>query len=72
MGKPASMEARVKLLESDLGRVAVLTRALIDACLKKGVVTQVELAELMKKADASRGRGIPSGTPLGGPPAGSA
>jgi hypothetical protein len=55
MAKAASMEARVKQLESDLGRVAVLTRALIDACLKKGVVSQVELADLMKKADASDG-----------------
>ena len=55
MAKPATMEARVKQLESDLGRVAVLTRALIDACLKKGVVSQVELAALLKKADASDG-----------------
>jgi hypothetical protein len=56
MSEPAaSLEDRVKELESDLGRVALLTRALIDACLKKGLVTQVELAELMRKADASDG-----------------
>ena len=36
-----SLESRVSNLEDDLGRVALLTRALIDAVLKKGVITQV-------------------------------
>jgi len=46
-----SLETRVSNLEDDLGRVALLTRALIDAVLKKGVITQVELAEMMAKQD---------------------
>jgi hypothetical protein len=50
-----SLETRVSNLEDDLGRVALLTRALIDAVLKKGVITQVELAEMMAKEDASDG-----------------
>jgi len=54
MAEP-SMEARMKQLEDDLGRVALVTRALMDACLKKGVLTQIEIAEMMRKADASDG-----------------
>jgi hypothetical protein len=50
-----SLETRVSNLEDDLGRVALLTRALIDAVLKKGVITQVELAEMMAKEDMSDG-----------------
>jgi len=50
-----SLESRVSNLEDDLGRVALLTRALIDAVLKKGVITQVELAEMMAKEDMSDG-----------------
>ena len=35
MAKPAqALEGRVKQLEEDLGRVALLTRAVMDACLK--------------------------------------
>jgi len=49
------LEARVTQLEDDLGRVALLTRALMDAILKKGVLSQVELAEMMTKADMSDG-----------------
>ena len=52
---PQSIEDRVKRLEDDLGRVALVARALMDACLKKGVLTQVEIAEMMRKADASDG-----------------
>jgi hypothetical protein len=52
---PQSLEDRVRQLESDLGRVALLTRALMDACLKKGVLSQIEIAEMMRKADASDG-----------------
>jgi hypothetical protein len=50
-----SLETRVSNLEDDLGRVALLTRAIIDAVLKKGVITQVELAEMMAKEDMSDG-----------------
>jgi hypothetical protein len=49
------LETRVAQLEDDLGRVALLTRALMDAILKKGVLTQVEVAEMMTKADLSDG-----------------
>jgi len=50
-----TLEARVAQLEDDLGRVALLTRALMDAILKKGVLSQVEIAEMMTKADMSDG-----------------
>ena len=50
-----SLETRMAQLEDDLGRVALLTRALMDAILKKGVLTQVEIAEMMTKADLSDG-----------------
>ena len=49
------LEARITQLEDDLGRVALLTRALMDAILKKGVLSQLELAEMMTKADMSDG-----------------
>jgi hypothetical protein len=52
---PQSIEDRVRQLEEDLGRVALVTRAVMDACLKKGVLTQVEVAEMLRKADASDG-----------------
>ena len=50
-----TLEARVAQLEDDLGRVALLTRALMDAILKKGLLSQIELAEMMTKADMSDG-----------------
>lgn len=50
-----SLEARIAQLEDDLGRVALLTRALMDAVLKKGLLSQVEIAEMMTKADLSDG-----------------
>ena len=50
-----SLETRVAQLEDDLGRVALLTRALMDAILKKGVLSQLEIAEMMTKADMSDG-----------------
>jgi len=50
-----AQEARIAQLEDDLGRVALLTRALMDAILKKGILTQVEIAEMMTKADMSDG-----------------
>jgi hypothetical protein len=49
------LEDRVTQLEDDLGRVALLTRALMDAILKKGVLSQIEIAEMMTKADMSDG-----------------
>ena len=56
MAEPAqALEGRVKQLEEDLGRVALLTRAIMDACLAKGVLTQVELAQTLRKLDASDG-----------------
>lgn len=50
-----SLETRVSNLEDDLGRVALLTQAIIDAVLKKGLITQVELAAMMARQDASDG-----------------
>jgi len=50
-----AQEARIAQLEDDLGRVALLTRALMDAILKKGLLSQVEIAEMMTKADMSDG-----------------
>jgi hypothetical protein len=52
---PENLKARVAQLEDDLGRVALLTRALMDAILKKGVLSQIEIAEMMTKADMSDG-----------------
>jgi len=50
-----ALESRMAQLEDDLGRVALLTRALMDAILKKGILSQVEIAEMMTKADMSDG-----------------
>jgi hypothetical protein len=50
------LETRIQQLEDDLGRVALLTRAMMDAILKKGVLTQIEIAEMMTKADMSDGQ----------------
>ena len=50
-----ALETRMAQLEDDLGRVALLTRALMDAILKKGILSQVEIAEMMTKADMSDG-----------------
>jgi len=50
-----ALTKRVAQLEDDLGRVALLTRALMDACLKKGVLSQIEIAEMMTNADMSDG-----------------
>lgn len=49
------LEARVADLESDLGRVALLARALMDACVKKGVVSQLDIAQMLRAIDASDG-----------------
>ena len=55
MSDVAALETRIKELEADLGRVALITRALMDACLKKGVLSQIEIAEMMRAADAADG-----------------
>jgi hypothetical protein len=52
---PASVEGRVADLEGDLGRVALLARALMDACIKKGLLTQLEIAQMLRAIDASDG-----------------
>lgn len=49
------LEARVADLESDLGRVALLARALMDACIKKGVLSQLDIAQMLRAIDASDG-----------------
>lgn len=50
---------RIQELEDDLGRVALLVRSLADACVKKGVLTHNEIAEMMHKADVFDG--VPDG-----------
>ena len=50
-----ALEARVKQLEDDLGRVALIARALMDAVVKKGLLSQVELAQAMSAADTADG-----------------
>ena len=51
----ANLEARVADLEADLGRVALLARALMDACIKKGVLSQLDIAQMLWAIDASDG-----------------
>ena len=46
---------RIEALEEDLGRAALVLRALMEACVKKGVVTPDELLLLMKQADLADG-----------------
>ena len=50
-----AMRDRVKELEEDLGRVALLTRALVDVCLAKGLLTRDEIAAMIAKADLADG-----------------
>jgi len=49
------LDARIKQLEDDLGRVALITKALMDAVVKKGLLSQVEMAEAMSRADSADG-----------------
>lgn len=42
---------RIAELEGDLASLAQLSRALVEACLSKGVVTREELAALADKLD---------------------
>jgi len=48
-------EARVAALEADLGRVALLARALAELCLAKGLVSREELVQLLVTADLADG-----------------
>jgi hypothetical protein len=50
-----SLERKVADLEAALGRVALLNKALTDAVLKKGLLTQLELAQALTAADQSDG-----------------
>lgn len=50
------LRERVKELEDDLGRMALLTRAMLDACLQKGVLTRDEITGMMMKADLADGK----------------
>ena len=44
-------QARVLQLEEDVARVALLSRALAELCLKKGLFTKRELAEQLVATD---------------------
>jgi hypothetical protein len=46
---------RVAALERDLGRVALLARALADLCLAKGLLTKEELARQILETDFADG-----------------
>lgn len=50
-----SLEERVTQLEDDLGRVALLTESLMEAILKKGLLSQLEVAQMMTEVDMSDG-----------------
>ncbi len=42
---------RVRQLEDDLGRALLFIQALAEACMAKGVLTQEEIARMVKKVD---------------------
>lgn len=50
-----SIEKKVEDLEAALGRVALLNKALTDAILKKGLLTQLEMAQALTAADHADG-----------------
>jgi len=50
-----SIEKKVAELEAALGRVALLNKALTDAILKKGLLSQLEMAQAMTAADTADG-----------------
>jgi len=52
----ASLKARIEALENDLGRVALLARALADLCLSKGLITREELVRQLLEADLADGK----------------
>lgn len=47
---------RIEQLERDLGYTTLLARALAEACLKKGVLTQEELHAMVREVDVADGR----------------
>ena len=49
------LRQRVEELEDDLGRVALLARALAEACLQKGILTRNEVAAMASKVDLADG-----------------
>jgi len=52
----ATTKARITVLEEDLGRVALLARALADLCIAKGVLSGDELARQLMEADLADGK----------------
>lgn len=46
---------QVDELEEDLGRIALLCRALAEVCIKKGVLTHNELAAMIGEVDLADG-----------------
>ena len=50
------LRERVKSLEDDLGRVALLCRALVDVALAKGLLTRDEISAMIAKTDLADGR----------------
>lgn len=51
-----SAKERIAALEDDLGRVALLARALADLCLEKGVLTREELVRQLCETDLADGK----------------
>jgi len=51
-----SAKVRIEALEDDLGRVALLARALADLCLSKGLLTKEELVRQLLQADLADGK----------------
>jgi hypothetical protein len=49
------MRDEIRELREDLARVALLARALADACVKGGVLTHNQIAEMMTAADLADG-----------------
>jgi hypothetical protein len=53
----AATNARIEALEMDLGRVALVARALAELCVAKGVLTKEELVRAVQEADLADGVG---------------
>ena len=53
--KTVKQQDRVAELEAELARVSLLTFALADVCLAKGLLTQAELKERLGQLDLSDG-----------------
>lgn len=46
---------RIQSLEDDLGRVALLARALAEVCMRKGLLTEAELHAIIDEVDLADG-----------------